>query len=276
MGEVLRVLMVGAHPDDCEVHFAGIAALYAERGHKVLMMSMTDGRRGHYSMKPEALARRRRIEARNGAKAVGAKSTVLDNQDTRLMPDIRTREAFLREVRKFTPDIILTHKRNDYHPDHRATVQLVYDVSYLLSVPQVVPRIKAMKRSPVICHSAREPSEMSCQGKRVICVPIDSVWKSKFQAMHEHASQFYEWLAWERGDLSKVPASRKGRLRYLEGVRGPHYKEIADRCKKMAKRLRKKDRFTYAEALYPAKAGLSLTPERIERLFPFPKLLIGF
>jgi hypothetical protein len=94
--------------------------------------------------------------------------------------------------------------------------------------------------------------------------------------MHEHASQFYEWLAWERGELERVPRSREGRLRYLEAWRGPHYEAVADWCKKKVKRLKKREDFRYAEAVYPARAGLALTPERIERLFPFPKLVIGF
>ena len=274
MSDVLRILIVGAHPDDCEVHFAGLAALYAERGHKVMMMSMTDGRCGHFSMKPAELVKRRRTEARNAAKAVGAVSKVMPFHDTRLVADLPTRFKFLREVRKFAPDLMLIHKLNDYHPDHRASVQLVYDISYLLTVPSVEPSVKAMglKRTPVICHSARG----NWEGDRVICVPIDDVWDKKFEAMHEHTSQFYEWLVWEQGKLSEVPKSRKGRLRYLKNWRGPQYKNLADRCKKLVKRLPKKQNFTYAEAVYPAWAGAGLTPDKIEKLFPFPKLLIGF
>ncbi len=274
MAEKLRVLIVGAHPDDCEVHFAGIAALYAERGHEVLMMSMTDGRCGHFSMKPSALARRRRIEARNAARAVGAGSKVLPFPDTQLFPDLRTRLRLLREVREFAPDVLLTHQMEDYHPDHRATVDLVYDISYLVGVPQALPGVKIMKQPPVIAQSARGLRTHGDQ-ERILCVPIDAVWRKKLAALSAHASQFYEWLAWERGDLENVPEGREARLRYLADWRGPHYEAVAEWCKKKVKGRKGKD-FRYAEAVYPARAGLSLTGERIEKLFPFPKLAIGF
>jgi LmbE family N-acetylglucosaminyl deacetylase len=274
MAEKLRIMIVGAHPDDCEVHFAGMAALYAEREHKVVMVSMTDGRCGHFSIKPAALAKRRLIEARNAAKAVGAKSKVMPFPDTQLFPDLRTRLRLLREVRTFAPDVILTHQMEDYHPDHRATVELVYDISYLTRVPQALPGVKVMSHAPVIVQSARGLRTHGDK-ERIICVPIDKVWKKKFVAMAAHESQFFEWLAWEQGDLKNVPRGREARLKYLENWRGPHYAKVAEWAKKKVKGRKGKD-FRYAEAVYPARAGRGLNPELIEKLFPFPKLVIGF
>jgi len=278
MSEVLRVLIIGAHPDDCEVHFAGMAALYTQQGHEVMMMSMTDGRCGHFSMKPAELARRRRVESKRAAAAVGARSKVMPFHDTELMADLKTRKKFLAEVRKFAPDVMLIHQLEDYHPDHRASVQLVYDISYLLSVPHACPQVKAMglKRSPVIMHSARGRNTAGTP-ERIIGVPIDTVFDKKFEAMHEHTSQFYEWLVWEQGRLKEGPKSREGRLKFLKDWRGPTYEALAEWCKDKAKlKGRARKTFRYAEAVYPAKAGAGLTKERIERVFPFEKLVIGF
>jgi LmbE family N-acetylglucosaminyl deacetylase len=171
--------------------------------------------------------------------------------------------------------VMLIHQLDDYHPDHRASVQLAYDISYLLAVPHA-SKVKAMelKRTPAILHSARGRNTVGTP-ERIICVPIDKVWKKKFAAMAEHESQFFEWLAWEQGELKNVPKGCEARLKYLENWRGPTYEAVAEWAKKKVKG-RKAKGFRYAEAVYPARAGRGLNPELIEKLFPFPKLVIGF
>ena len=59
----LRVLVFGAHPDDCEFTAGGVAALYARQGHEVLFISVTNGDAGHHQMGGARLAQRRRAEA---------------------------------------------------------------------------------------------------------------------------------------------------------------------------------------------------------------------
>src|SRR5258707_11189308 len=46
----LRVLVFGAHPDDCDFTAGGVAALYARQGHQVLFISVTNGDAGHYQI----------------------------------------------------------------------------------------------------------------------------------------------------------------------------------------------------------------------------------
>ncbi|MEA3406465.1 MAG: PIG-L family deacetylase, partial [Chloroflexota bacterium] len=46
--EPLRILIFGAHPDDCDIKAGGTAALYARQGHQVQMISLTNGDAGHY------------------------------------------------------------------------------------------------------------------------------------------------------------------------------------------------------------------------------------
>lgn len=61
--EPLRVIMIGAHPDDCDISGGGTAALFAQMGHKVKFVSLTNGDKGHHLMKPEELAARRKKES---------------------------------------------------------------------------------------------------------------------------------------------------------------------------------------------------------------------
>ena len=59
----LKVLMIGAHPDDPDGCGGGTALRYVARGDEVRFLSVSDGRAGHFSMAPELLAARRRKEA---------------------------------------------------------------------------------------------------------------------------------------------------------------------------------------------------------------------
>ena len=59
----LKILVVGAHPDDCDIKAAGVAALYTQFGHEVRFVSMTNGESGHHEMSGVELAERRRDEA---------------------------------------------------------------------------------------------------------------------------------------------------------------------------------------------------------------------
>ena len=43
----LRIICFGAHPDDCELQAGGVAAMWAAKGHKVKLVSVTNGDIGH-------------------------------------------------------------------------------------------------------------------------------------------------------------------------------------------------------------------------------------
>src|SRR6266446_6208499 len=148
----LRLLIIGAHPDDADYHAGGIAALYRLAGHTVKMVSLTNGDAGHQSLRGSELAARRRQEAAAAGAVIGASYDVLDNHDGELLPTVDNRRAVIRLMRSFKPDLVLTHRPNDYHPDHRYTSQLVQDAAYLVTVPAIVPEVPHLARDPVIAY----------------------------------------------------------------------------------------------------------------------------
>src|SRR5258707_9121503 len=117
--EALRLLIIGAHPDDADYAAGGLAALYRRTGHVVRMVSLTNGDAGHHERAGPDLARRRRAEAAAAGAVIGAAYDVLDNHDGQLLPTLANRLHLIRLVREFQPDLVLTHRPNDYHPDHR-------------------------------------------------------------------------------------------------------------------------------------------------------------
>ena len=117
----LRIIAFGAHPDDCELKAGGVAAKWAALGHHVKFVSTTNGDIGHWKSAGGPLALRRKAEVENADRLLGITSQVLDIHDGELEPTLENRRTITRLIRQWRADIVLTHRPNDYHPDHRYT-----------------------------------------------------------------------------------------------------------------------------------------------------------
>lgn len=124
----MRVLAVGAHPDDVEAYAAGTVARYALRGDEVYVLSCTDGRMGHAVIRPEELVPIRAREAQEAARALGARLLTLGEPDGGLFADVETRRKLRELFAEVQPEVVLVHPPEDYHPDHRSACRLVEDV----------------------------------------------------------------------------------------------------------------------------------------------------
>jgi N-acetylglucosamine malate deacetylase 1 len=117
----LRIIAFGAHPDDAELKAAGVAALWAAKGHKVKFVAMTNGDIGHFSEAGGPLAQRRYKEVQECARILGITTEVLDIHDGELEPSLENRRTVARLIRDWQADIVMGHRPYDYHPDHRYT-----------------------------------------------------------------------------------------------------------------------------------------------------------
>ena len=189
----LRVLMIGAHPDDVDSSCGGLALRLKAAGHEVKFVSATNGGAGHQSMSHEALVRRRADETLAVARYYGLEYQVLPIDDARLEPTLANREAMMRVLRGFAPDVVITHRTNDYHPDHRACGQLVMDCAYLLRVPLFCPDAPAMQTEPVLLSMSDDFSR-PVPFRADLCVQIDDVVERKIRGLYCHESQYFEWL----------------------------------------------------------------------------------
>lgn len=129
MEKQLKVLMIGAHLDDNDFEGGGTALKYINAGHQVYFLSMCNGCGGHHENTPEMIAKRRYNEAQNAAKVAGLKYDVWDINDCELTADLETRKKLVRYIREFNPDVIFSHRTNDYHADHRNAAMLLQDAS---------------------------------------------------------------------------------------------------------------------------------------------------
>jgi len=149
----LRVIVFGAHPDDCEIRAGGTAQLWARHGAKVQFVSMTNGDIGHWAMAGGPLAQRRAQEVLAADRLLGAESKVLDIHDGELMPNLENRKTMTRLIRNWRADIVIAHRPNDYHPDHRYTGVLMQDSAFMVAVPFFCPDTPPLKRNPVFLYS---------------------------------------------------------------------------------------------------------------------------
>src|SRR5262245_20443862 len=189
--EPIRVICFGAHPDDCELKAGGVAALWAAKGHKVKFVSVTNGDIGHWRESGPGLARRRKDEVEAVAKMLGIETEVLDIHDGELEPTLANRKTVTRLIREWKADVVMSHRPNDYHPDHRYTGVLVQDAAYMVAVPKLLPEVPHLKRNPVFLYYSdrfQKPNPF----KADVVVALDEVEAKKVAALERMVSQFYE------------------------------------------------------------------------------------
>ena len=266
----LRILVFGAHPDDPE-KVGGTMAKFVELGHKVRLVSLTNGNAGHFSMGGGPLAQRRYEETQCAGRAIGAEYVVLDNDDGKLLPTLENREQVIRLIREFRADVVISPRPNDYHPDHRNTGLLVQDAAYMVTVPNIVPLTPHLEKNPVFVYMSDRFTEPSPFVPDIV-VAIDDVIEKKIDMYHCHESQMYEWLPYNQGILDQVPGDPAKRREWLADTRGFRSSEPGETYRELLVQLYgqgKGSRVRQAEAFEVSEYGSQPSREELKKLFPF-------
>lgn len=186
----LRVMAVGAHPDDLEILCGGTLAKYAGLGHEVTMAHVLNGDKGHYKLRREELARIRKQEAEEAARTIGAEILSLDLPDAELFANLENRKLVIDLIREARPDLIITHAPGDYCSDHTVTSQLVCEASFYSAAPLLETSRAAHDKIPpvffmdTVAGMGFLPTEY---------VDISGAFQKKMDMLRRHASQL-EWL----------------------------------------------------------------------------------
>ena len=243
-----RVMVIGAHPDDADIQCGCTAAKLIAKGARVKFVAVCNGNIGHHRLSRAETAATRRQETLNAAKVWGLDSyDIYGYEDAGVPYDIPTREVIARRIQEFEPDIIITHRDCDYHVDHRTVGMHVKDCGYMLGCPHWIKGSKALRRRPLILlmndfftvpRTLRPDIVINCD-------PYIEKW---CDALDCQVSQFYEWLAWDKGIENEVAAI------------GDRTKNIAGRnayLKKYWAKSKEKNAVRFADAWreqYPGKA----------------------
>ncbi len=266
----LRLLILGAHPDDSEFHAGGLSSLYHELGHEVKMVSATDGSAGHHEIGRKELASLRKKEAAAAAGVIDATGETWEFPDGELEATLELRHRVIAEIRTFRPDLVLTHRTNDYHPDHRAVGQAVQDASFLVRVPLVVPNVPALDRDPVVAYMAdmfTKPSPIEPHVVLDIGARIDTI----VNMLAQHASQVFEWLPYLESTTAEVPEGEAERLAWLKKWYTQIIRPRTDRCRDVLRSAYGDgaDAIDLVEIFEISEHGGTLTDALRARLFPW-------
>ena len=268
----LRIIAFGAHPDDCEVKASGVAAKWAAMGHKVKFVSVTNGDIGHYQMAGGPLALTRKAEVEECGEILGLESTVvLENHDGELMPTLENRKTIARLIREWQADVVLTHRPNDYHPDHRYTAILVQDAAFMVTVPFFTPGTPRVEDNPVFLYYS-DRFEKPNLFEPDIVVGIDEVGDQKYACMAALRSQFSDWNAWLAGYHDEVPKEEDARIAWIRERFEARDASVADRYRDLLIEYYGEERgnaIQFAEAFEVSEYGSQPTREQLKALFPF-------
>jgi LmbE family N-acetylglucosaminyl deacetylase len=268
----LRIIAFGAHPDDCELRTAGTAARWAAMGHHVKFVSVTNGDIGHWKMAGGPLAQRRLAEVKKCAQIMGIETQVLDIHDGELLPTLENRRTITRLIREWKADIVLSHRPNDYHPDHRNVGVLVQDAGYMVTVPFFCPDTPYLNRNPVFMFyedGFQKPNPF----KPDVVVSIDDVIQKKLDCCDALESQFFEGGA--NGYAGLIPSDEAGRTARAARVRESFKGRFAGTANAFREKLRELygkelgDNVQHAEAFEICEYGRRPSMDELKKLFPF-------
>lgn len=270
----LRIICFGAHPDDAEYKSGGVAAMWAQAGHHVKLVSVTNGDIGHWAMAGGPLAKRRTGESALVASRLGVTSQVLDIHDGELEATLDNRRTITRLIREWKADVVISHRPWDYHPDHRAVGELVQDSAYMVAVPFFCPDTPPLDSNPVFLYSSdsfKRPYPFQAD----IVVGIDAVFELKVDALLALESQTFEGGALgSQETMDAAPPASQPELRrtWLRERWDKRSRGEADKFRDGLARwygAEKSKQVQYAEAFEICEYGRQPTEAEIRELFPF-------
>lgn len=139
----MRVLAIGAHPDDIEIACSGTLAKCIKRGDTVIVCHVSSGSLGHVVIQPDELRLIRANEAKKAGALAGVEEVICAGfDDLEIFDTKEARDKIVDIIKYANPDLIITHDPNDYMPDHTTVSKLVFDASFTATLPNYKSKYK--------------------------------------------------------------------------------------------------------------------------------------
>ena len=184
-----KILLFCAHPDDAELCAGGTIKRFVKKGYKIKVVIMTNGNVGNNDMSVSKTLDIRSLEMKKAAKFLNYEVKNLNINDGEILPMLEYRKLVINEIRDFRPDIIMTHRSNDYHPDHRYTSILVQDSLVLICSGNYCPKYSPLNYTPITLFfwdRFKKPYPFNAD----IVYDITNEFDDKVKALSMHKSQF--------------------------------------------------------------------------------------
>jgi bacillithiol biosynthesis deacetylase BshB1 len=191
----LDVVAFGAHPDDIELAVGGTLVKLADLGYRTGVVDMVRGELG-----TRGNARLRTKEAKASAKVLGLR--VRDNlklADGQIFDSHTARLRVIEVLRRYRPDLVLTHYWDDRHPDHVDTSHIVTGACYLSGLAKIRTGQERF-RPKKICYFMLPPYLLPS-----FVVDISSHFERKMKALGCFHSQLHDPRSKEPATYLSVP-----------------------------------------------------------------------
>lgn len=210
MSKILNVIVIAAHPDEPEEYAGGTAALYAELGHRVKFLTLTNGDIGHYDYKGPELVKRRGEEALVAAERLGVQEyTIWNISDGWLVPSPENRDKVIDQIREWDADVVITfHGHGGGHFDNRNAGRIVRQAA-----EYVASGAASFNKQPLFLLMPDFTARSIY--KADIAIDISSVLEKKLLGCDAHASQFYELAPWQKRIDHLVPVSLEDKKAFI-------------------------------------------------------------
>jgi LmbE family N-acetylglucosaminyl deacetylase len=201
---------------------------------------------------------------------LGIQYEVLDHHDGELLATLPIRLEIIRKIREWNADVVISHRPNDYHPDHRYTAIMVQDAAYMVGVPKIAPDTKTLDKNPVFIYF-QDNFQKPYPFRADIAVDISAVFDQKIYAMDAHESQFYEWLPWIGRYEEEVPKGKEERINWLKSKRFGQVTEAAKASLSKWYGPEKATQAKHVELFEICEYGTQPSEAEIRKLFPMLK-----
>lgn len=135
----MNIMAIAAHPGDALFTMGATVARHIHDGGSGLFLSLSLGERGHPVIPPQEYGAMQREATEKAARLLGAGTAFLPYADAEIPSDREAALAVCNMIREHKPDVVVTHWRGSWHPDHRNTFQIVQEALFLSGVPSIAP-----------------------------------------------------------------------------------------------------------------------------------------
>jgi bacillithiol biosynthesis deacetylase BshB1 len=175
----MELLVIGAHPDDAEVHAGGLLALAASKGLDAGILDLTTGDLGTRGT-PET----RRLEALEAARILGVQRHILDFPDGRFTEEETYRMKLIAELRRLRPRVLILPPASDRHPDHERAHRLSRDAAFYAGLANYPCEGAPFRPAALAWVGGENP------GTPDLVVDVSAVWERRMAAFDAFGSQF--------------------------------------------------------------------------------------
>ena len=197
-----RVLIVVAHPDDCDFGCAATTARWTGAGVAVSYCIVTDGQAGgsDRTVSRQRMGEIRRAEQTAAAKVVGVSDiTFLGYPDGELTVSHELRRDISRVIRQKRPDRVVAQSPERSwsrlfasHPDHLAAAEAAICAVYPDS-RNPFAHLELLEREGLEPHTVRELWLMGVPERVNVWTDVTATADRKLEALRCHRSQYQEW-----------------------------------------------------------------------------------